>query len=213
METVGGLQQTMVHFFTSYECLALFLFFFISEAGVPLPVPGPVLIFYAAFLAGQGQGNVFLIFLSAITGAVLGSWLLYTIAEKGGHPLLLKYGRYVRLQPEKVERVETWFKRQSSISVFLGRLIPGVRVQTAIAAGLFLVPRNLFLASTALSAAIWITTYFSLGFALRNGYEWLIDCLTNPFLMAAVVLPLLAVAAAFVILRRKPITDKLEAMR
>jgi membrane protein DedA with SNARE-associated domain len=210
MDSVGGLQQTMVHFFASYECLALFLFFFVSEAGVPLPVPGPVLIFYAAFLAGQGQGNVFLILFSAIIGAVLGSWLLYTVAAKGGHPLLLKYGKYIRLQPGKIDSVETWFKRQGGMSIFLGRMIPGLRLQTTIAAGLFRVPRSLFLSSTALSAATWIVTCFSIGFVLRNKYEWLIDGITNPFLMAAIVLPLLAITASFVLSRRKAITSKLK---
>jgi membrane protein DedA with SNARE-associated domain len=210
MDIHGVLPQTMANFFTSYECLALFLFFFATEAGIPLLVPGPVLIFYAAFLAGQGQGNVFLILLSSIIGAVLGSLLLYTVAAKGGHPLLLKYGKYIRLQPENVNRVESWFKRKGSMSIFLGRMIPGVRLQTAIAAGLFRVPRRLFLSSTVLSASIWIGTCFSIGFILRNRGEWLIDCLTNPLLMAAIVVPLLVIGATLVILRRKIVTSKLK---
>jgi len=89
-------------------------------------------------------------------------------------------------------------------------MIPGLRLQTTIAAGLFRVPRSLFLSSTALSAATWIVTCFSIGFVLRNKYEWLIDGITNPFLMAAIVLPLLAITAAFVLSRRKAITSKLK---
>ncbi len=210
MDIHGVLSQTMANFFTSYECLALFLFFFATEAGVPLLVPGPVVIFYAALLAGQGQGNAFLILLSAIAGAVLGSFFLYTVAAKGGHPLLLKYGKYIRLQPENVNRVESWFKRKGGMSIFLGRMIPGIRLQTAIAAGLFRVPRSLFLSSTVLSASIWMVTFFSMGFILKNRGEWLIDCLTNPLLMVAIVLPLLVIGATLVILRKKAITGKLK---
>ncbi len=204
------LPQTIANFFTSYECLALFLFFFATEAGIPLLVPGPVVIFYAAFLAGQGQGNVFLILLSAVTGAALGSFLLYTVAAKGGHPLLLKYGKYIRLQPENVNRVESWFKRKGGMSIFLGRMIPGIRIQTVIAAGLFRVPCSIFLSSTVLSALIWIVTCFSMGFVLRNRGEWLIDCLTNPLLVVAIVVPLLVVGITLVIIRRKTATSKLK---
>jgi membrane protein DedA with SNARE-associated domain len=210
MDINGILPQTLINFFTSYECLALFLFFFATEAGVPLLVPGPVIIFYAALLAGQGQGNAVLVLLSAIAGAVMGSLFIYTISAKSGHSLLLRYGKYIRLQPGNVNRIESWFKEKGGMSIFLGRMIPGIRLQTTIAAGLFRVPRGLFLSSTVLSASIWIGTYFSMGFILRNKGEWLIDCLTNPLFMAAIVLPLLVAGAMLVILRRKTIAGKVE---
>ena len=99
MDIVESLPQPAVTFLIGYEYLALVLLFLAAEAGIPLPFPSAGVVLYAAYLARQGQGNVFLVLLSVALGMVLGSWLLYSAALRGGHPLLARYGRYIRLQP------------------------------------------------------------------------------------------------------------------
>jgi membrane protein DedA with SNARE-associated domain len=194
-EMIDSLPSGVVASFVAYEYLALVALFFISEAAIPLPFPSYILVLYAGFLAQQGQGNIPLILLCAVAGTVLGSWLLYWAAARGGHALVRKYGRYIRLQPDRIARAETWFNQRGCTAVILGRLIPGIRCQTSIAAGLFHVRRRVFLGSTIAAALVWTSFYLGMGFLLGSGSAWIADYLGSPYLLMA--LPL-AVAAAFV---------------
>lgn len=101
MDAVDSLPQGVVTFFVAYEYLALVALFFISEAGVPLPLPNFALILYASYLSGQGQGNLLLILLSVVVGMLAGSLVLYLAASRGGRPLLQKYGKVHQTQSGK----------------------------------------------------------------------------------------------------------------
>ena len=151
MDIIERLPEGIAALFTGYEYPTLLLLFLISEAGVPLPFPNYLLVIYAAHLAGQGQSNVFLILFFTVLGIVLGAWLLYWVALKGGKPLLLKIGKYVKLQPGKLSRAEEWFAKRDGLALIAGRLTPGLRIQIAIVAGIFNVRRDVFLSSTAIS--------------------------------------------------------------
>jgi membrane protein DedA with SNARE-associated domain len=193
----GGL----VDFFVRYEYLALLLVFLISEAGVPLPFPNYLLILYATYLLGEGKGNVFLIFSSAALGMILGAGLLYWIALRGGHPLLQRYGRYIKLQPDRLARVETWLKRRGGVAIFLGRLTPGIRVQTALVAGLFRVPGAVFATSVTLSAMVWIFVYVLAGILMQDQYERLYGFIKGQYILALGVLALAFIVATVMLLR------------
>ncbi len=201
MSIFDSLPGGLVDFFVRYEYLALLLVFLISEAGVPLPFPNYLLILYATYLLGEGKGNVFLIFLSAALGMILGAWILYWIAQRGGHPLLQRYGKYIRLQPDRLARVEAWLKRRGGVAVFLGRLAPGIRVQTALVAGLFRVPGAVFAASVTLSAMVWVFVYVLAGILMQDQYDRLYGFIKGQYVLALVVLALAFIVATVMLLR------------
>ncbi|UCC59970.1 MAG: DedA family protein [Dehalococcoidia bacterium] len=210
MDIIDSLPPGLVSSLIAYEYLALIAILFVSEAAIPLPFPSYVLVIYAGFLAQNGQGNVFLILISSVFGAVLGSWLLYAVASRGGHRLLQKYGKYVRLHPEKLTKAETWFNSRGGIAIVLGRLIPGIRCQTTIAAGLFKVRRRVFLCATTLSTFIWISCYLCMGFLLGSGYGWVNSYLNNPYLLITVLLAVVTVPVILTVLksRRRAVSNE-----
>lgn len=201
MSIFDSLPGGLVDFFVRYEYLALLLVFLISEAGVPLPFPNYLLILYATYLLGEGKGNVFLIFSSAALGMILGAGLLYWIALRGGHPLLQRYGRYIRLQPDRLARVEAWLKRRGGLAIFLGRLTPGIRVQTALVAGLFRVPGAVFATSVTLSAMVWIFVYVLAGILMQDQYERLHGFIKGQYVLALGILALAFIVATVMLLR------------
>ncbi len=201
MSIFDSLPGGLVDFFVRYEYLALLLVFLISEAGVPLPFPNYLLILYATYLLGEGKGNVFLIFSSAALGMILGAGLLYWIALRGGHPLLQRYGRYIKLQPDRLARVEAWLKRRGGVAIFLGRLTPGIRVQTALVAGLFRVPGAVFATSVTLSAMVWIFVYVLAGILMQDQYERLYGFIKGQYILALGVLALAFIVATVMLLR------------
>jgi membrane protein DedA with SNARE-associated domain len=203
VDIIESLPEGVAALFTGYEYPTLLVLFLISEAGVPLPFPNYLLVIYAAYLAGRGQGNIFLILLFAVLGIVLGSWLLYLISLKGGKPLLLRVGKYLKLQPEKLARAEEWFSKRGGLAIIVGRLTPGLRIQIAIVAGIFNVRHDVFLYSTAISATIWTGFYLCLGLLLKAGYETVTGYLSPGYQLAFAVIILLIVAVGFAAFRTK----------
>jgi membrane protein DedA with SNARE-associated domain len=73
---------------------------FIESFGVP--APGETAILAGATYAGQGHLNVIVVALVAFLAAVTGDSLGYLIGRTGGRPLVLRFGRYVRLTPARL---------------------------------------------------------------------------------------------------------------
>ena len=56
-----------------------------------LPLPSEVVIPFAAYKAGQGELNVFIVVISGTIGALSGSLINYTLAYYLGRPLVYKF--------------------------------------------------------------------------------------------------------------------------
>jgi membrane protein DedA with SNARE-associated domain len=140
----------------------------VEEAGVPLPAPGDTLIALAG--AQPHRTPLYTIeVLGLCTLAVfLGSSALYWVMRLGGRAFLTRYGRYLRLNPQRLERMETWLAQRGPVAIILGRLIPGLRVPTTVICGLSGVPYRVYAPSAALAGLIWSALYFLLGAVLQR---------------------------------------------
>lgn len=163
MTTLAALGRAILAFVAAHQYSGLFVFLLIEEAGVPLPLPGDTLIMYAGVRSRTGETVAALAILLVAAAATLGSSALYWLARRGGRPALARYGRFLHLHPERVDRMEARFRRWGPWAIILGRLIPGLRTPTSVMAGLFAVPYRVFVPCTALSALIWTLFYFYLG--------------------------------------------------
>jgi membrane protein DedA with SNARE-associated domain len=92
-------------------------------------------------------------------GTMIGSSLLYFVSRWAGRGLVYRYGRFIRLTPERLDKTEQWLKKHGSRAVFLGRLVPGLRIVTAVACGVFEVPFRIFFPAMSLGALLYILVY------------------------------------------------------
>ena len=150
----------MLEIVEKFSYFGLFLILFIEEAGIPLPIPGDLFIATAAALPNS---NYFIIISTVVIATLAGSTILYTLSKKFGRLLLIKYGKYIKITPEKVKRIEKWFEKYGGFAIVIGRLIPGLRTITPVAAGLFDVSYKTFWAYTAVASFIWGNIYFVVG--------------------------------------------------
>lgn len=155
-----------------YSYLGLFIIIFIEEAGIPLPVPGDIFIGIAS---GSPNSNYFLIITTVTAATLAGSTILFTLAKKIGHRSLIKYGKYLKISPDKIKKVESWFEKYGVWAIVIGRLIPGFRTITPFAAGLFDLPYRKFWPSTTVAAFIWANIYFVIGKFFAEVLRWIID--------------------------------------
>jgi membrane protein DedA with SNARE-associated domain len=50
----------------------------------------------------------------------------YWIAVRFGRPFIERFGKYVLVSPETLDKADRFFARHGHISTFVGRLIPGI---------------------------------------------------------------------------------------
>ena len=143
-----------------FSYFGLFLILFIEEGGIPLPVPGDIFI---ATVSALPKSNYFLIVITVTLATLAGSTILFTLANKFGQKLLKKYGKYIKITPQKIKKAERWFEKYGGWAIVIGRLIPGLRIVTPIVAGLFGVSYKTFWLYSALAAFIWANIYYVLG--------------------------------------------------
>jgi membrane protein DedA with SNARE-associated domain len=139
------------------------LFILVEELGIPLMVPGDLILMLAGYHVSQGKIPLVWALLALESAVLIGGSVLYWLAARGGRPLLYRYGRYLQCNREKLERAEGWVNRRGAVAVVLGRLIPGLRIPTVFASGVFSMPYRRFLPALALGSTIYSLTFLLLG--------------------------------------------------
>ena len=158
-----GIAPTLIHFLRTYRLGGLFLLLLVEEAGVPIPLPGDMLIALAGAQPHLDPFYAVRVLTASTLAVFLGSSVLFWVIRQGGRPLVLRLGRYVRVNPQRLDRMERWFAQRGALAIVIGRLIPGLRVPTTVMAGLIGVPYRVYAPAAALSALLWSVFFFYLG--------------------------------------------------
>src|SRR5271165_5042266 len=110
MQLFGRVAHALFHLYIHNELPALFGFLFIEEAGIPLPLPGDTLLLYAGTHHNAAIGYGLIVVLIATLAVFSGSSLLYYIMRRGGRSVLDRYGKFLHISPQRLERIEQWFR-------------------------------------------------------------------------------------------------------
>jgi membrane protein DedA with SNARE-associated domain len=182
--------------------LAAFLYLAVEEAGVPIPVPGDFLMLTLGVRAREGAIDLWQVIIAMEAGTVLGSTLLYLAARRMGRGVVERYGRFIGITPRQLDRAEAQLQRHGALAVLLGRLLPGLRVVTAIACGIFRVRFRVFLPAMALGGLIYIFGYTLLGYFAGPVVFGLVEALHLPVALIGSGVPLLVLVGALILIRR-----------
>jgi membrane protein DedA with SNARE-associated domain len=151
------------HLLHHHDLAALLGLLTVEESGVPVPVPGDVVMMYAGYRVHLGLLIWYQVLLCGVIATLVGSYILYNIGRRGGRPLLKKYGRFLHLTDARQERIERWLGQYGGLAVFAGRLIPGMRCGSSFVAGTFGIRVPTFVIATAASAVVWWSLFLYLG--------------------------------------------------
>ena len=165
----------------------IFLLMFIESSFIPFP--SEIVLVPAGYLASKGDMNIFFILFASLFGSICGALLNYFAALYVGRKFLLKYGKYVLISNETLEKMELFFAKHGAISTFTGRLIPGIRQLISIPAGLSKMNLKKFIFYTSLGALIWSIVLVALGYIIGENQE-----LIDTYLSQTVIVTLIIVA-------------------
>lgn len=206
----------LLAFLAQWQYVAAFAGIFAEEAGVPLPLPGDVFIVALGASGRAGHASYPMTTLVVFAATVLGSAVLFELSRRVGPPLVVRMGRRFGFDQARAERVEVWFTSHGSVTIALGRLVPGFRIVLTVVAGALRMGRASFFVGAGVASLLWAAIYYWLGYALGAGATQMIEAAAGrafhrPAVAAAVivvvVLAVVAVIGTLVWKRRRRAGD------
>jgi membrane protein DedA with SNARE-associated domain len=174
--------------------IGIFVMMFLESSFFPFP--SEVVMIPAGYLAYKGEMNLALAIACGIGGSLAGALFNYYLALRFGRAFLAKYGKYVLIKEESLQKMEDFFARHGHISTFSGRLIPAVRQYISLPAGLARMDLLKFSIYTSLGAGIWVAILALLGYYIGHNEVMLKEYLQTIIIS---ILVLLVVGAIFYI--------------
>lgn len=121
-----------------------------------VPLPSELVIPPAAHLAHtQGRFSMIGLVIAGAIGSWVGATAMYWASRWAGRPLVMRYGKYFMITPEKVEGAERWAAHYGSAGIFVSRLLPVVRHLIGIPAGIVRMNYWKFSLYTLIGSAVW----------------------------------------------------------
>jgi membrane protein DedA with SNARE-associated domain len=202
---IHDIAQTIVEYIGHMGYWGIFFLMFLESTFFPFP--SEIIMIPAGYLAFKGEMNVYLVVIVGISGSVLGALFNYYLALYFGRKFILKYGKYVFIKEETLDKLEAFFTKHGELSTFNGRLIPGIRQLISLPAGLAKMNVVTFSLYSALGAGIWVIVLVVLGYLLGSN-----EALISEYLHTATLIALAFVAfiTGFYVIRNKRKKEILE---
>lgn len=147
------------------------LFLMIVLESTMVPIPSLLVMPFAGWMAHKGVFSLPAILAINGAGALTGSLLSYWLGAAGGKPLLLRYGKYVLLKPEDLEKTEQFFAKHGAWTVFIARFVPVARHLISIPAGVARMKLPMFILQTFLGAMMWGGGLMVMGYVLADNWR------------------------------------------
>ena len=165
---IGLLVQFVTHVIQTGGYLGVAALMGIESAGIPLP--SEIIMPFAGYVVYLGRFNLFWAATAGALGCNAGSAVAYWIGAKGGRPLVERYGNWVLMSHNDLDRMTYFFEKYGSITVLVARLLPVVRTFIAFPAGIAKMAQVRFHVYTFIGSWPWC---FALAYAgMKLGQKW-----------------------------------------
>jgi membrane protein DedA with SNARE-associated domain len=158
-----------------------------------VPIPSEVIVPPAAYLAHtQGQFSFLGVVLAGTVGSWVGASVMYWAARLLGHPVIMRFGRYVGLGQAKIELAERWCAHYGPPGVFFSRLLPVIRHLIGVPTGILRMDFRWYALTTLAGSLIWCSVLAWLGLSVGRHPELLAGSLHRFFALVLAVAGILA---------------------
>lgn len=137
------------------------IFFLMISNGVISFPSSQILYIIAGYFVFTGHLNLFLVVVAGALGNTIGNIILYELARSKGLSYLLRW----KIFPEReLRKVQVAFNKKGAWFLFIGKLIPALKVFIPIPAGIAHMNRPLYAAIILVSSSIWPFAFLAIGY-------------------------------------------------
>ncbi|MCW1428428.1 DedA family protein [Novosphingobium sp. JCM 18896] len=161
------------------------------------PIPSEVIMGLGGIAVARGSMEFWPLLFIGTVGSTLGNYVWFLVGDRFGYrrlqPLVDRWGRWLTLEWEDIERASRFFRSHGQWVVFAMRFSPFLRTMISLPAGLAHMKHGKFLAFTFVGAAVWNA-------GLIQGGRWLSRYLAeaevwlNALIIGSVIVALVAYA-------------------
>jgi membrane protein DedA with SNARE-associated domain len=187
-------------FLDSYGVAAACAIMLVKAAGVPVPIPGDVILLATAARAAEGKVLLSVAFVALLVSLTVGGVLQFLLARGPARIFVVRYGERLGLTSERLDRVGARMRQGGPFGIGLAVLTPGVRTAVIPACGLAGIPLRVFLPGLAIGSAVDLALHFAIGIAGSSIFAVVVQ--PSPILIV-IVLALIGLAAWFFLARRR----------
>ena len=138
-------------------------------------IPSEAVMTFAGWLLIKDKGHglewIPLAGLLGGLGSTIGSIFFYYVGVWGGRPLIERYGKWVFISADELDKAERFFARWGTWAVFFGRMVPLVRSFISIPAGVVRMNLVQFTIYTFAGSVIWASLLAYAGYKLGENWE------------------------------------------
>lgn len=190
--------HTIIHWIAAHGYGVIFAVFALGIIG--LPVPDEWLLAYLGHLIYKGRLLPVPAVAAAFLGSISGMTLNYGLGRTFGFYLVAKFGRFVRLTPEKMDRVHEWYEHSGRWALMIGYFLPGVRHVSAVVAGTSKMTFWEFGLFAYTGGLIWSCVFIALGYFLEG--QWEKETERIHYILLGCSVAVLVLAAGYVIVKK-----------
>ena len=170
------------------------------EAGVPIPLPGDIVVIVLGARVATGGFPLWAAVFGCELAAVIGTGALLLAVHGPGRALIKRFGARVGLTEARLDRVDALLRRRGAAAVVAGRATPGLRTATVIATGTSGVRLRWLFPLLLAGSTVFVQSHLFLGIALGPAAEYALAHWTAPVVIG--VAALLVGGLAFWAVRR-----------
>ncbi len=168
---------------------------------------GPAVMIGAGFLYQQGQFYFVPMYLCLVFGDFSADVVWYFVGRFGARSLIDKYGKFLNVTPEIIEKVEARFKAYQNLILWISKLTMGFgfSLATLITAGMLKINFKKYVAINLIGGLLWVAIMVSVGYLFGNVYA----VVATPFKWLFVVIIIIVVFIALRVVNRFLVNQKI----
>jgi membrane protein DedA with SNARE-associated domain len=167
----------MEHFLQTWGYTAVFVLA-LAEA-MFIPFPSEITFGFGGALAAEGHFSLAGVILVGLAGEFVGSMIGYVIGRTGGRALVERYGKYVLISTDDVDRAHRFMAKRGDPAVAVGRMLPFVRTFVSLVAGIGEMAAVPFAIFSLIGTAVYGTAVAAAGYGLGSGWHRLVKGFTD----------------------------------
>ncbi len=183
----------IITFISQYGYLPLFLIAIIE---------GPIIIIIGGFLASIHVLNIYVVYVIAVLGDVIGDAIYYWIGRRGRKSILPKYGKYLGATEERLKRAEDHYGKHLLKTILLSKLSQVGITTMIVLAGVTKVDFRKFMGIIFLVSLVKGLVFTLIGYYFGSSYQ-VIGKYLDKYTLAGTIVIIVAIIIYGVYRKRK----------